>query len=1062
MRRSRGSVVVAAVGVVVALAASAVAGGAGDLLRVTVVPAAIDPISQPAPQVAAFEDGSAVCVGALLRGTTVFGAGQPTETAVSVSNSVDGFVARHAADGSFAWVRTMAGSAAPGSVYQVRANGVAAFPDGSCVVTGSFGANGSVTFGAGTPSAITFSGGGCFVARYAADGSLVWARRTDLPATGRAVAGAADGSCVVVGEFNGTRIFGVGGADATTLVSAGQSDAFVARYSASGALAWARRAGGPLADRALSVAMAADGSIAVGGGFGGSSGTASATFGVGEPGATTLVSAGGFDGFVARYGAGGSLAWARRVGSTGIDECLGVAASDGGGVVAVGQFAGSVVLGGGEPGATTLVPAGTSDAFVARFDGSGALSWARRAGSATNDAGGVTLGDRAYGVAATADGGAVVVGHFLGSAVFGAGEAGQTTLTSAGQQDAFVAWYGADGALARARRAGGASRDRAGAVATTATGAAVVFGVVDGSAPGGAVFGPGEPGQTTVTSIASTSFLAAYAGATERASIVAPAPIVAECDDGDEGATVHFVFDATAGGADLLVVRDTTSARTLLEVADPTTGTYGVGPAAFPHGASTVEIVLSRGADVLASATFTVTVDDTTAPTLAGVGPKTVELLAPSTVLHASLLGVTATDACDPSPTVELSPSAVGLGTTTVTATARDDSGNVASLSFDVTVVDTTAPTFLVVPSDVERACEADGALVAFDVLAEDASGPVTVRCTDQTGRVVDPAGARFALGDHVVTCTASDASGNATSVAFSVHVFDDEAPVLLCPGDVVVPTDPLAAWAVVAFDVGVTDDCDPSAELVCEAPWGPVASGATFPVGATPVVCTARDHAGNEATCSFRVVVQDREPPALGGPATVSLVTDCAGSALAIGPAALGVVATDNVDTAVDVVCTPSSVSPGTQTVVVRATDDDGNVAQRTLTVVVVKGPLEARFLRPLDGRVDNAVTLGQVVPVKLSIACDNVFDPGATAYVASVVRLDAGGTPVVNEGVASVGPATGDDGSALRLVEGAYMVNLSTKGWTGVRGTRFRVTIRIGKSGHVGSTAEVVLVAR
>ncbi|MCC7139378.1 MAG: HYR domain-containing protein [Planctomycetes bacterium] len=1009
-------------------------------------------------KVAAFPDGSCVRASSLLRGTTVFGAGQPNETAVAVGNQMSGVVVRHNADGSFAWVRAMSGTAAPGFGYLVRTLGVAAYPDGSCVATGSFGSNGTVTFGAGTPNQVTFGGSGCFVARYAADGTFLWARRSDFSASARAVAALPDGSCVVVGEFNGTRTFGAGEPGATTLVSAGQSDLFVARFTSTGSLAWARRAGGTTTDRALAVSALADGSVVVAGGFGGFSGTASATFGPGEPGATTLVSAGGLDGFVARYGAGGSLTWARRIGSAGFDECYGVAAFADGAVVVAGQFSGTAVVGQGEPNATTLVASGDADAIVARYASTGALAWARRAGSSVP----AGSGEGAFDVAACPDGVAFVVGRFSGSVTFGAGEPGATTLVSAGQTEAFVARYALDGKVAAARRAGGAFHDAAGAVSATPTGAAVVYGFADGSAPGGAVFGAGEPGQKTITSVSAFPFLAMYAGATEQASIVAPDPIVAECDDGAEGATVHFAFDVVAGSADRLVVADTTAGRVLLEVADPTTGAYGVGPATFPHGASTVEIVLWRGTEVLASATFTVSVEDTVAPTLHGVGPRTVELLGPTTDLHASLLGITATDACDPAPSLELAPAAVPLGTTTVVATARDRTGNVSSESFEVTVVDTVPPAFLVVPDDVERGCEEGGVLVAFDVLAEDASGTVSVACVDPTGRVVDPAGTRFELGSHVVTCTASDASGNETSVEFTVLVFDDEAPVVVCPGDVVVPTDPGAAWAVVEFDVSVTDACDPVAEVVCVAPWGPVRSGDTFPVGETPVVCSARDHAGNTATCSFRVVVQDREPPTIVGPSFVALTTDCAGSPLAIDAATLGASATDNVDATVGVVCTPSSVLPGATTVLLRAADDDGNVAYRSVTVSVLKGAFDVRFLRPLDGRVDNAFTLGQVVPVKVSVSCDGVFEPGATVDVAEVVLLDAAGSPVVNLGVASVGPDAGDDGTSMRLVDGAYVFNLSTKGWSGARGTRFRVTVRVVKEGHVGMVGHVVLLAR
>jgi hypothetical protein len=96
-----------------------------------------------------------------------------------------------------------------------------------------------------------------------------------------------------------------------------------------------------------------------------------------------------------------------------------------------------------------------------------------------------------------------------------------------------------------------------------------------------------------------------------------------------------------------------------------------------------------------------VTVEDTTAPDLTVPGDVTVEQeSAAGTVV--SLPPATATDICDAD--VEISddaPAIFPLGTTTVTFTAVDDSGNVTTGTTVVTVEDTTAPVIdLVVDPD--------------------------------------------------------------------------------------------------------------------------------------------------------------------------------------------------------------------------------------------------------------------------------------------------------------------------------------------------------------------------
>ena len=96
-----------------------------------------------------------------------------------------------------------------------------------------------------------------------------------------------------------------------------------------------------------------------------------------------------------------------------------------------GYFEGSATFGQGQANQTLLTAAGGSDIFVAKYNSSGALQWAKRAGGTVDEAG--------YGIAVDSSGNSYVTGYFEGSATFGAGEANQTTLTAAGSNDVFVA-----------------------------------------------------------------------------------------------------------------------------------------------------------------------------------------------------------------------------------------------------------------------------------------------------------------------------------------------------------------------------------------------------------------------------------------------------------------------------------------------------------------------------------------------------------------------------------------------------------------------------------------------
>lgn len=122
------------------------------------------------------------------------------------------------------------------------------------------------------------------------------------------------------------------------------------------------------------------------------------------------------------------------------------------------------------------------------------------------------------------------------------------------------------------------------------------------------------------------------------------------------------------------------------------------------------------------------------------------------------------------------------VGQTPVFCSATDAAGNYAEIvAFNVVVVDNIAPV-LEQPGDiVVTATSNDGAIVSythpgtFDAVA----GPVSATCAP-------PAGTLFPVGSTLVTCSASDFSGNAANVSFMVVV---EAPIE--PTATAVPPEP-------------------------------------------------------------------------------------------------------------------------------------------------------------------------------------------------------------------------------------------------------------------------------
>lgn len=110
------------------------------------------------------------------------------------------------------------------------------------------------------------------------------------------------------------------------------------------------------------------------------------------------------------------------------------------------------------------------------------------------------------------------------------------------------------------------------------------------------------------------------------------------------------------------------------------------------------------------------------------------------------------------------------------------------------------------------------------------------------------------------MTATAVDASGHRVQKTFTITVTDSMPPTVVCPTDILKATDAGTSNAVVHFTVTATDNV-PGVSVSCSP-----ASGSTFQLGITTVVCAARDARGNTANCMFTVTVIDREAPVLTG----------------------------------------------------------------------------------------------------------------------------------------------------------------------------------------------------
>jgi chitodextrinase len=315
--------------------------------------------------------------------------------------------------GQYLWSKGFGGSSLGDSVI---VNAVAADANGNVVITGQL--QGRADFG----GALLTSAGGSdvFIAKFSSSGALLWSKRFGATSTdtGYGIGVDTSGNVLVIGIFQGTVDFGGG-----SLISAGGSDIFLAKYSSSGAHLWSKRFGGTGNDMGFGIAVAGNGDVAVTGSFG-NFGSA-VDFGGGP-----LTSAGGPDIFVAKYSTDGVHLWSRGMGGTGQDVGQSVGVDGGGNVVVTGYFQGTVNFGSG-----SLTSAGGTDIFLMKYSASGAPVWSKRFGGVSDD--------RGVAVAVSGTGDVVATGYWGATADFGGGP-----VVNTGGADIFLAKYSSTGAYA--------------------------------------------------------------------------------------------------------------------------------------------------------------------------------------------------------------------------------------------------------------------------------------------------------------------------------------------------------------------------------------------------------------------------------------------------------------------------------------------------------------------------------------------------------------------------------------------------------------------------------------
>jgi gliding motility-associated-like protein len=344
-------------------------------------------------------------------------------------------------------------------------------------------------------------------------------------------------------------------------------------------------------------------------------------------------------------------------------------------------------------------------------------------------------------------------------------------------------------------------------------------------------------------------------------------------------------------------------------------------PAVFPLGITTVTWIVTDGSGNTATATQTVTVVDNTAPTLVAPAALTVNANSGCTATGVNLGTAVKFDNCSIVSTTNNAPTAFPIGTTTVTWTVTDGSGNITTATQLVTVIDNVNPTItapVAVTANTNAGCTKTGLSLGTPLTADNCS----------VASVTNNAPTAFPIGTTIVTWTVTDGSGHTSTATQVVTIVDNINPTIIAPIDLTVSTNSGCVATGIALGIPVTTDNCTVASVTNNAP-------TTFPIGTTTVTWTVTDAAGNIASATQDIHILDTQIPVIYSPNNVTFYVSngCSVSNVIIGTP----ITTDNCTIVSVTNDAPLSFPIGSTSVTWTVTDASGNSATSNQIVTVI-----------------------------------------------------------------------------------------------------------------------------
>jgi len=263
-------------------------------------------------------------------------------------------------------------------------------------------------------------------------------------------------------------------------------------------------------------------------------------------------------------------------------------------------------------------------------------------------------------------------------------------------------------------------------------------------------------------------------------------------------------------------------------------------PDVFPLGSTLIAWTASDNHGNITTAYQTITVMDTTSPTI--ISPQDITSEATDSTMNYIELGeLIASDSVGIESIINDKPITFPFGSTTVTWTVTDTSGNISQATQVVTLVDTTLPEIFAPTDIVAEATGLSSTMVELgEATAHDIMGIASV--TEHPSRF-------FVLGETAITWTATDTSGNSASATQTVTMVDTTSPELIMPEDIMIGAFSLEKQVEIG-EAQANDLAGSILTITNDAP-------NSFPLGDTVVTWSVSDEFGNSVSSEQTISVQ-------------------------------------------------------------------------------------------------------------------------------------------------------------------------------------------------------------